>query len=111
MVEPHPILVSLIKLGNPPLENGRMTPWIKKYKLSKLQVAQVLEDFLEGRGNPWAWDDFTQGMTLDDEYLEKIRIRCANLSEEYPPDRLNEYCNEQGRNVLREYVTALRARN
>lgn len=68
-------------------------PWVKKYKLTKQEVAQILENFLEGKGRSLAWDGFTLGMSFEDEYLEKIRIRCANLSQEFPPNRPNEYCN------------------
>jgi hypothetical protein len=74
-----------------------MTPWIKKYKLSKQEVAKILEDVLEGTGARWDWDDFTQGMTLEDPYLDQIGSRCSNLSEEFPPERPNECCNERGR--------------
>ncbi len=85
-----------------------MTLWAKKYKLTNEQVAQILEDFLKGAGSRFAWDDFTLGMSFQDEYLEKIRKRCARLSQEFPPGNRNEYCNEQGRNVIREYVKELR---
>ena len=27
-----------------------MTPWVRKYKLSNKEVAQILEDFLNGKG-------------------------------------------------------------
>ncbi|HXN23961.1 MAG TPA: hypothetical protein VOA41_14575 [Candidatus Dormibacteraeota bacterium] len=86
-----------------------MTPWIKKYRLTKQEVAEILQDFLDGRGRPLAWDGFTLGMSFEDEYLENIRIRCANLSQEYPPEHPNEYCNEQGRNVICEYIKQLTA--
>jgi hypothetical protein len=82
---------------------------MKKHKLSNQEVAQVLEDFLDGKGTRWAWDDFTLGMSFEDKHLEDIRIRCVGLSQEFPPNNLNEYCNEQGRNVIRGYIIQLRA--
>jgi hypothetical protein len=85
-----------------------MAPWIKKYKLTKQEVAQILEDFLEGKGSQFAWDDFTLGMSFEDKYLEAIRKRSAALSQEFPPDNPNEYCNEQGRDVIRDYIKQLR---
>lgn len=88
-----------------------MTPWIKKYKLSYPEVAQILENFLGGKGNPLAWDGFTLGMSFEDKYLEEIRIRCAGLSQEFPPNNPNEYCNEQGRDVIRGYIEQLRTSN
>lgn len=84
---------------------------MKKYKLSNQEVAQILEDFLEGRGSRWAWDDFTLGMSFEDKHLENIRIRCVGLSQEFPPNNPNEYCNEQGRNVIRDFIKQLRASN
>ncbi len=81
---------------------------MKKYKLSNQEVAQILEDFLESRGSRWAWDDYTLGMSFEDKHLEDIRIRCVGLSQEFPPDNPNEYCNEHGRDVIREYIKQLR---
>jgi hypothetical protein len=81
---------------------------VKKYKLSNQEVAQILEDLLEGKGSKWAWDDFTLGMSFEDTNLEEIRTRCAGLSQEFPSSNPNEYCNEQGRTVIRDYVKQLR---
>jgi hypothetical protein len=82
---------------------------MKKDKLSKQEVAQILEDFLDAKGSRWAWDDFTLGMSFEDKSLEKIRVRSVGLSQEFPPDNPNEFCNERGRNVIRDYVKKLRA--
>ena len=86
-----------------------MAPWTKKYKLSYQQVAQILEDFLEGKGKPLAWDGFTLGMSFADKYLEEIRVRCAGLSQEFPPDNPHHYCSEQGLSVIRDYVRRLKS--
>ena len=60
-----------------------MSPWIRKYKLSNQEVAQILEDFLQSKGNPLAWDGFTLGMSFEDKHLEQIRIRCVGLSQNF----------------------------
>ena len=86
-----------------------MSPWFKKSNLTRQEVAQILEDFLEGRGSALAWDDYTLGMSFEDELLERIRIRCARLGEEFPPDSPNEYCNAYGRKVIRDYIKQLRS--
>lgn len=78
--------------------------------LGNQEIAQLLEDFLEGRGHPLAWDGFTLGSKFDDERLEQIRVRCAGLSEEFPAEKAGEYCNEQGRDVIRRYIVELRRR-
>jgi hypothetical protein len=84
---------------------------MKKYKLSNEEVAQILEGFLEGSGSRWAWDDYTLGMSFEDKHLEEIRMRCAVLNLEFPPNNPNEFCNEQGRKVIGEYIRELRASN
>jgi hypothetical protein len=87
-----------------------MVSWIKEYQtLTRNQVAQILEDFIEGRSGPDSWDGFTQGRPLEDEGLERIRSRCAGLSEEFPPDDGKAYCNENGLQVIRDYIVQLRA--
>jgi hypothetical protein len=80
-----------------------------KRRLTPIQVATILEDFLEGRGHDFAWDDFTTGGPIADDRLEQIRIRALRLSEEFPPSNRREYTNEEGRRVLRQYIEELRA--
>ncbi len=79
-----------------------------KAELDKFEVAKILEDFLQGSGSPWAWDDFTLGMSFRDPMLESIRRRCAGLSQEFPPTSPGKYCGEEGLKVLRAYVSELR---
>ena len=79
-----------------------------KNALSYLEVAQILEDFLEGKGSRWGWDDYISGMSFEDKRHEEIRIRSASLDQEFPSANPNEYCNEQGRSVLRDYIKQLR---
>jgi len=89
-----------------------MTSWIRKHRtLTRAQAAQILEDFLEGRGGPYAWDGFTQGRPLEDRELEGVRVRCAGLSGEFPSDHGKAYCNKMGLQVIRKYVTQLRTLN
>jgi hypothetical protein len=82
---------------------------VKRRKLNAGEVARILEDFLEGTGGPWDWDDFTSGMSLDDPELEEIRNRCTGLWAEFPSDNPRHYCSEQGRKVIRDYIRQLRA--
>lgn len=85
-----------------------MSAWGKKSKLSKLEVAQILQDFLDGTGQPWAWDDFTLGPSFEDSYLDRIRVRCLRLGEEFPPTKPHHYCSEQGLEVIRAYIRELK---
>lgn len=78
-------------------------------ELGRFEVAKILEDFLQGSGGPWDWDDFTQGMApLRDPGLEAIRARCAGLGVEFPPASSGRYCSEEGLRVLRSYISELR---
>ena len=77
-------------------------------EMDRLEVAKVLENFLQDLGAPWEWDDFTQGPSLKDPELEAIRRRCASLGAEFPAASPNHYCGEEGLKVLRTYITSLR---
>ena len=81
---------------------------MRKTHMDKTQLASLLENFLEGSGGEWDWDDFITATELDDDKLESIRRKCVLLSAEFPPEKSNEYCNEQGRQVLRNYINLLR---
>ncbi len=78
-----------------------------KDNLARQEVAHILQDFLDGTGGKWDWDDFTSAMSLEDPYLEKIRTRCLLLDREFPPAKRGEYCNEQGLEVIRGYIREL----
>lgn len=81
----------------------------KEKELDRIDVAKILEDFLQATGEPWDWDDFTQGMSpLRDPNLESIRRRCASLAKEFPPTQPGWYCGEEGLKVLQSYVADLR---
>jgi hypothetical protein len=79
-----------------------------KQKLSRLEVARILQDFLEGTSYKWAWDDFIS-LPLEDTELERIRIRCATLDSEFPPVEKRHFCGEEGFVVIGCYVKELLA--
>lgn len=83
---------------------------MKDGKLGNLEVAQILENFLKGTGGRWEWDDFISVGDVTDERLKQIQQHVNLLSEEFPPEKPGEYCNEQGRDVIRRYVSELRRR-
>lgn len=85
-----------------------MRRWGKKSKLGNREVAQILQDFLDGTGKPQAWDGFTLGMSFEDSHLEDIRIRCVHLWEEFPPTDGRSYCGDEGFEVIRAYIRELR---
>lgn len=72
------------------------------------EVADIIEQFLDGTGGVWDWDDFTTRPIADDE-LEAVRQRCSQLDEEFPSSEKNPFANPQVEQVLREYVNRLRS--
>ncbi len=71
------------------------------------EVAQILQNFLDGTGGKWDWGDFISATHFENAYLEKIRVRCALLDQEFPPTSRGWYCNEQGLEVIRAYIQEL----
>ena len=78
-------------------------------ELSRVEVANLIDDFIEGRGGAWEWDDFVSGMQFDDESLKLVQRRCANLPVEFPSTKPQHYCNDDGLMVLRDIVAQLKA--
>ena len=86
-----------------------MTIWQKPPRvMTRDEVARIIERFVTDTGGKWEWDDFTLGGTIEDPYLDGIRLRSARLGQEFPPDRPGHYCSEAGAKVLRAYVEELR---
>jgi hypothetical protein len=75
--------------------------------LSHEDVARILQNFLDGTGADWDWDDFISATRFEDSQLEQIRVRCALLDQEFPPTIRGCYCNEQGLEVIRGYIREL----
>jgi hypothetical protein len=77
------------------------------HNYTKQEVAGVLDDFLNGGGGPYDFDDFCT-FTIADPELDKIRERCAGLGEEFPPEKPGQYCGSEGMDVMRGYISYLR---
>ena len=74
---------------------------------TKLEVANIIESFVEGTGGRWDWDDFCS-LAIENRELDAIRVKCCNLSFTHPPVAKGHYCNDQGIQILREIITNLR---
>ena len=85
----------------------RWYPNINKVKRSRLEVALYIENFLNGRGGKWDWDDFTS-VTIVDPYLDSIRERCDNLPSEFPAVDKGHYCGRDGLKLMEQYVSELK---
>jgi len=73
-------------------------------------VAKMLENFVDGTGGQWDWDDYISLLSYpDDPYLQAVQERMINLSSEFPSGGQG-YCGEEGLAVIRDYVRDLRHR-
>jgi hypothetical protein len=80
----------------------------QKVVMTREEVAAAIQAFLDGAGGAWDWDDFIS-TPIEDLALDRIRVRCAVLSAEFPT--LEGYCAPQGLDVLRAYVRELREKS
>jgi len=64
-------------------------------------LAKRIEDFLEGRGGPHDWDDFTT-FPLKNPELEKIRKECFEIGITYRSKKKTEWCTDEGIAELRK---------
>jgi hypothetical protein len=76
--------------------------------MSDLDVAEVIEGFVDGTLGPWDWDDFIS-VRVRDPRLDGVRLRCAMLGATHPAAEESRYCSDEGRAVLREIIASLRA--
>ncbi len=72
------------------------------------QVATTIEGFVNGGGNQWDWDGFTS-IRIDDPELEKVRQRCIAIRDEFPPEKVTDYCSPAGMEAMRKLAEGLRA--
>jgi len=79
----------------------------RRHSQTPSDVARALEDFVNGTGSRWDWDDFVSH-PIQDPALEAIRVRCLTLDREFPPEKPGQFCGERGRDILREYARQLR---
>jgi hypothetical protein len=77
-------------------------------KMTREEVAKTIENFVNGTGGKWDWDDFT-AMRLDDPELDAVRHKCFSVRDQFPPIDPHQYCSDAGIQALRELVISLRA--
>ena len=73
------------------------------------QVANAIDGFVNGSGNQWDWDGFTS-IRIDDPELEKVRQRCIAIRDEFPPEKVTDYCSPAGMEEMRKLAEGLKAR-
>lgn len=85
-------------------------------RLTKAEVANIIEHFVDGTGGGWDWDDFTS-VRIEDPELDAIRQRCCDLQAPTVPanviglrsPKVNTYCGPEGFDEMRRMVTVLRS--
>ena len=77
-------------------------------RYSAADVADIIEQFLNGTGGDWDWDDFTS-LRIEDPALDAIRVRCAELYD--GAARPGHYCRPEGFAEMRQMVEKLPAAN
>lgn len=51
---------------------------------SKTEVVAYIDDFVDGKGGDWDWDDFTS-VPIDEPELDRIRLLCSSMRDIDPP--------------------------
>jgi hypothetical protein len=74
---------------------------------SRLEVADIIEQFVECRGGTWDWDDFCS-FPIEDPELDAIRVQCCSLPKRFPATDKGHYCNPNGIQVMRGFTLTLR---
>jgi hypothetical protein len=73
-----------------------------------VEVAELIDSFVEGRGAPYEWDAFTS-IRIKERDLDEVRARCCAIQDEYPPTRVGELCSPDGIAALRKLAREVRA--
>ena len=79
---------------------------IRKIRLTRAEVAEILTEFVQGTGGRWDWDDFIS-FPIEDERLDQIRERCTHLSEEFPPDQPGQFTGPRGIEGIKQFIDEL----
>lgn len=77
------------------LPSSRKRHRMSSVQRTRLEVADIIEQFLNGTGDEWDWDDFCSYRITDLE-LDSVRLRCAGLSDIYPPQTRSIIAAMQG---------------
>ncbi|MGI8654937.1 MAG: hypothetical protein ACR2LC_06935 [Pyrinomonadaceae bacterium] len=75
--------------------------------MTKQEVADLIESFLNGTCGIWEWDDFIS-LTHKDPMIEAVSVRCASIPSEFPPLEKGHYCGTGGEVKLKQIAQSLR---
>jgi len=72
----------------------------------RLEAAKTIEDFIEGTGGIWDWDEFITATKFRDPLVLKIQAECLMTADRYPTS--SGWCNDQGIELMRGFIIELR---
>jgi hypothetical protein len=72
-----------------------------------LDVADLIQGFVDGTCGPYDWDDFLNGSEKSSE-LQRIRHECERVEIDYPARSVSEWCSPEGADALMTIATRLR---
>jgi hypothetical protein len=75
-----------------------------------LELAGVIERFINGSSQPWEWEDYFLCKSCKDPFLISAQRRMLSISMEFPPASKGHYTGPEGIAVLRGLVEELRTR-
>ena len=87
-----------------------LTRWedgTKPIEMSRRELADEIEAFLNGTGAAWEWDDLCSARLVDPE-LERLRQECCDVNERFPATSPENFCSDEGMAFLRKVVSHLR---
>ncbi len=77
-------------------------------KLTREEVADIIERFLDGTSGPSDWGDFCS-VSIKDPDLDEIRRQCCQVMDVFPATKKGHYCSEEGFRLLRGLISKLRS--
>lgn len=70
------------------------------------EAITAIRNFLDGQGDPWAWDDFLS-VPVSDPEVRRLQGFCRQLPHDYPPEQGTDYCSRAGMERLRTLLDEL----
>ena len=102
-----PVFLLSLALVIPVAIVSKLTGWGATAKRSRESVCRTIEEFVNGGGGPWDWDDFISVPDAD-PLLEQARRRCVSVAEQFRPDGPGQWCGPKGLDELRRIAQELR---
>ena len=84
--------------------------------MSRLEIIKLINSFLDGSINDWAWDDFTSVRQKDSE-SEAVRQKIFEIELQYPAakrdpiTKLGPWCSDGGIAALEQLSARLKQEN